>query len=105
MKRAIALLGVLFFLGMGTARADAGTKLGRGISNVAFGWFEIVNEIGNESDRHGLWIGVPTGTLRGAVLGVIRTLAGALEIVTFPFPNGERGYAPLLLPESVFKRR
>ena len=96
--------GILLF-NMNLAWADAGTKFGRGLSNTAFGWFEIVNEIGNESDRHGPIIGFPSGFIRGATFGVGRTLAGIAEIVTFPWPNGKRGYEPLVLPESVFSHR
>lgn len=90
---------------MSSAWADAGTKFGRGLSNTAFGWFEIVNEIGNESDRHGPFIGFPSGLIRGTTFGLGRTLAGIAEILTFPWPNGNRGYEPLVLPESVFSRR
>jgi putative exosortase-associated protein (TIGR04073 family) len=85
--------------------ADAGTKLARGLANTATGMFELVNEIGNEADRHGLWIGIPSGIFRGTVFGIGRTLAGVYEIVTFPFPNGSKGYEPIVYPESVFKRR
>ena len=87
------------------AYADAGTKLGRGLVNTGFGWFEIVNEIGNESDRHGPWIGFPSGLVRGTAFGIVRTAAGVYELVTFPFPNGKKGYQPLVLPESPWTRR
>ena len=97
----MGLLGV----GPGTARADAATKLSRGVNNTALGWFEVVNEIGNESDRHGPWIGFPSGLIRGAAFGLIRTAAGVFEVVTFPFPNGGKGYAPIVLPESAWVRR
>lgn len=104
-KRIFVLFLLILLVGASpSVRADAGTKLGRGIQNVAVGWFEIFNEIGNESDRHGLWIGVPSGLIRGTAFGVLRTLAGVYEVVTFPFPNGEKGYKPVILPESVFKR-
>lgn len=104
----IFLLLVMVFCGWsisGLAGDDAGTKLGRGASNLAFGWFEVVNEMGQQSDKHGPLIGVPGGILRGAVFGIGRTLAGALEVVTFLLPNGERGYAPIVMPESVFTRK
>ena len=104
MKRGFILFLLIFLLGSGVARADAGTKFGRGLSNTAFGWFEIVNEIGNESDRHGAWIGGPSGFIRGMAFGTVRTLAGIYELVTFPFPNGRKGYGPIVLPESVFNR-
>lgn len=108
MKKVFCILGlmsVLCVVSPQLAWADGGTKLGRGVSNLLFGWFEIVNEIGNESDRHGIWIGLPSGLVRGAAFTAARILAGAYEVVTFPFPNGSKGYEPVLLPESVFKRR
>lgn len=109
MKKIIVLFCVcLMLVGVMPAWAvnyDAGTKLGRGVNNLVFGWFEIINEIGNQADGHGLWIGVPAGFFRGLFFGIGRTLTGAWETVTFLFPNGKRGYAPLILPESVFARR
>lgn len=105
MKQCLVLL--ILWLGWNAgplwAAGDASTKLARGFSNVAFGWFEILKQIGNESDRHGVWVGLPSGIVRGAVAATARMVAGAYETVTFPFPNGARGYEPLILPESVFK--
>ncbi len=106
MKRIFAFLLLIFFVAASpSAHADAGTKLGRGVSNTLWGWFEIINEIGNESDHHGFWIGFPSGLVRGTTFGLGRTLAGVYEIVSFPFPNGKNGYQPVVQPESVFKRR
>ena len=108
MKRIILLL-MVFLLGIGASPAlagsDAGTKLGRGFSNLAFGWFEIVNEMGRQSDLHGPTIGVPGGLLRGTVFALGRMLTGVYEIISFPFPNGKEGYGPVVQPESVFARR
>lgn len=87
------------------ASPHAGTKFGRGLSNTAFGWFEIINEIGHESDSHGPWIGLPAGVLGGTILALGRTFSGIFEILTFPWPNGKKGYEAVLLPESVFQRR
>ena len=104
MKR-INLFLIIFLLGIGPlwADSDAGTKLARGVHNAAFGWFEIVNEMTSQADQHGVWIGFPAGILRGAAFGLLRTMAGAYEIVTFLLPNGEKGYDPVILPESVFR--
>ena len=96
---------MMTLLQSGPAWADAATKLARGASNAGLGWFEIINEMGNESDRRGPIIGMGSGAIRGAVFGIVRMAAGAYEIVTFPFPNGKRGYAPVVQPESVFARR
>lgn len=107
MKRAIWIFLMVLLTGIQPVWAgDAATKLGRGFSNTAFGWFEIVNEIGAQSDLHGFWIGFPAGLVRGAATGVVRTLVGVVEIVSFPFPNdGKGGYDPIIRPESVFSRR
>lgn len=97
---------IVFLTAAGTARAgDSATKFSRGLLNTAFGWFEIMNEIGNEADREGPAIGIPAGFLRGTFFAAGRTLAGVYEMITFPFPNGKKGYEPILLPESVFQRR
>ena len=104
MKRTI-LVALIFFTGAPTGWADPGTKLGRGLCNTAFGWFEIVNEIGHESDRHGPEIGIVSGMVRGSAFAVGRTLGGAYEVVTFLLPNGSKGYEPIILPDSVFKGR
>lgn len=101
----LALMGMVLLV-PSRASADAGTKFGRGLSNTAFGWFEIINEIGNESDRHGPIIGFPSGIIRGIVFGIGRTAAGIFELVTFPLPNRpHEDYGPIVLPESVFNRR
>lgn len=106
MKRCTLLLLVFLVLwGPAPARADAATKFARGVSNTAFGMFEIPNEMAHEADRHGLFIGSLSGLLRGVLFGTVRTLAGIYEIVSFPFPNWKRGYKPVVLPESVFQRR
>ncbi len=101
----LAFMGMVAFFPC-RASADAGTKFGRGLTNTAFGWFEIINEIGNESDRHGPFIGFPSGIIRGAAFGIARTAAGVFELVTFPLPNHPQDdYGPIILPESVFGRR
>ena len=105
MKRRMAVFLLVFWLAGGIAWADPARKLGRGLSNSIWGWFEVVNEIGNEADRRGLWIGIPAGLVRGSFFGIGRTLAGVFEVATFLLPNGEKGYEPILLPESVFARR
>lgn len=105
-KAVFLLTGLMAVWLPGAALADAGTKFGRGLANAGLGWFEIINEIGNESDRHGPFIGFPSGLIRGSAFALVRTLAGVYEIVTFPLPNGsKKGYGPLVLPENPFDRR
>lgn len=104
--KCISLFLILFLIMGSTAWAntDAGTKLGRGLNNAAFGWFDILNEMGQQSDDHGPLVGMPAGLVRGAASGAVRTLAGVYEVITFPFPNGSKGYEPLILPATSLSR-
>ena len=105
MKRWMVILMIWLAMPRWAWADDPGTKLGRGLVNTAFGWFEIVNEMGSQSDKHGPWIGFPSGLVRGTVFGIGRTLAGVYETVTFLLPNGERGYEPVILPATPWVRR
>lgn len=77
------------------------TKLTRGAANFATGWIEVPKQIYLVGQREG-WV---TGALRGPIDGlgmfVARTVAGAYEVLTFPFPIPPR-YQPMLLPEYVW---
>lgn len=79
------------------------TKMGRGISNILFGWAEIPMTF----DRN-LKKGKPLGYLVGVapVLGgaraVMRTGTGMFETVTFPFSDREVNYNAVLEPEFLF---
>jgi putative exosortase-associated protein (TIGR04073 family) len=79
------------------------TKLGRGISNIAFGWAEIPVTF----DRK-LKEGKPLAYLLGVVpvLGtaraLLRTSTGVFEVVTFPFSDREVNYEALLEPDYIF---
>jgi putative exosortase-associated protein (TIGR04073 family) len=86
-----------------TGMEKALTKLGRGLSNVMFGWAEIPMTF----DRK-LKEGKPLGYLLGVVpvLGtaraVMRTSTGVLEIATFPFSDKSVNYDAVLEPEFIF---
>ncbi len=79
------------------------TKMGRGISNILFGWAEIPMTF----DRN-LKKGKPLGYLVGVapVLGtaraVMRTGTGVFEVVTFPFSDRDVNYEAVLEPEFLF---
>ena len=85
-------------------------KLGRGISNTAFGalefpviWYQVNFEEGGLA-------ACTYGILRGVVGVVIREVVGVVEIITFPIPfpgcssmpeSPAWGYGPILQPEWV----
>ncbi|MCX8065165.1 MAG: exosortase system-associated protein, TIGR04073 family [Candidatus Hydrogenedentes bacterium] len=79
------------------------TKLGRGLSNIMFGWAEVPLTF----DRK-LKEGKPFGYLFGVVpvLGtaraIMRTGTGVFEVVTFPITDKEINYQPILEPEFLF---
>ncbi|HEY5893560.1 MAG TPA: exosortase system-associated protein, TIGR04073 family [Chthoniobacterales bacterium] len=100
------LCSLLLFAVASTAFADiqdppakkfnATRKLGRGISNVAFGYTEIPSQIPHYNNIDGnaaaLSVGVVYGVRRfGERLGI-----GLYEIFTFPFAINKGSYKPYL---------
>ena len=79
------------------------TKLGRGLSNILFGWTEIPITFDEK-----LKAGKPLQYLLGVapVIGttraVLRTSIGVFEMVTFPYSDLEVNYEPILEPEYLF---
>lgn len=79
------------------------TKLGRGLSNVLYGWAEIPVTF----DRK-LKEGKPFAYLFGVVpvLGTARALmrtgTGVFEMVSFPFSDRDVAYRAVLEPEYIF---
>lgn len=85
-------------------------KLGRGISNVAFGVLELPLSIYEVNFEDGGIAAVTYGTLRGVGYFVLREVVGVVEIVTFPIPfpctpdrpqDYKPGYGPILEPEWI----
>ncbi len=78
---------------------DPVTKLGRGITNIATGWVEIPKEITKEvrNSDVGSFIVAP---FKGFGKAITRTLAGALEAVTFIIPL-PRHYESVIHPPLV----
>ena len=85
-------------------------KLGRGISNVAFGVLEIPIQMQEVKNRAGGIAGLTYGTLRGVAFFLARLGVGVAEIVTFPFPLPDcpetpegfgPGYGPIMYPAWV----
>lgn len=72
-------------------------KLGRGLSNVAFGTLEVPQAISDRWSQEGMAAGLFWGPIDGLGRAFQRTVVGAFETVTFAFP----GYKPVLKPEFV----
>jgi len=78
-------------------------KLGRGISNVLFGWAEIPVTFDQKLKQ-----GKPLAYLVGVVpvLGtaraVMRTGTGVFEMVSFPFSDDDVNFEAVLEPEYIF---
>src|SRR5262245_11111269 len=80
---------------------DAFTKLGRGAANVLTGWVEIPKGVQTEASETNVLSGITVGLAKGLGMGIVRTVTGAYEVVTFPFP-APADYKPVLEPEYVF---
>lgn len=71
-------------------------KLGRGISNLLFGWSELPTQIAEVNTREGNSAAASYGVVRGVGRSLIRAGAGIFEIATFPFPVMRGTYYPIL---------
>ncbi len=103
LRPALMVLAACFFLFRLQPCAQAYTawdKGGRGVANLVTFPYEIVRQgaIDFNSPRGG--IGIFTGGFRGVFYGVVRALAGAYDLVTFPIPL-PAGYRPLMQPEFI----
>ena len=85
-------------------------KLGRGISNVAFGGLEFPLHWYQGNFEDGGLAASTYGILRGVVGVIVREVVGIVEIVTFPVPlpgcsdvpdSPAWGYGPILQPEWI----
>ena len=78
-------------------------KVVRGITNVATGWGEFPKQIYLSASGEGGVKGFLTAPLKGIGMTVVRTVAGALELVTFflPYPGF---YDPIVPPEFVWQK-
>jgi putative exosortase-associated protein (TIGR04073 family) len=102
-KRLFVLLALGFLLCAGPQPAsadDAWSKLGRGLSNLFFGWGELGAQPMRMAEHEPWPIAVLGGLFKGVAMTVVRMSAGVYETVSFmiPWPNG---YGPILLPEFV----
>lgn len=79
-----------------------GAKFARGVANFATGWVEVPKQIYGVGQQEGWLIGSIKGPIDGLGMFAARTIAGAYEILTFPFPIPLH-YQPMLKPEYVWQ--
>lgn len=79
-----------------------GTKLVRGLANLTTGVGEIPKQIYLVWKREGWVQGTVRGPLEGLGMFIVRTAAGAYDVVTFPIPLPS-DYQPVLLPDYVWQ--
>jgi len=115
MRRRVSQWSTLLFVGglvVGASPAHAEVvdrmphpirKLGRGLANAIGGVLEISLKIQEVGLEKGPVAGITLGLLLGTAEAIGRIMVGALEIITFPFPLGQHGYEPLLLPEFILE--
>jgi len=78
-------------------------KLGRGVANTLTGWMEIPLTIHHRYAPQDAAASFFTGIGLGLTKGLVRTVVGVYEAVTFFFPYPEH-YAPILPTLEYFKR-
>lgn len=71
-------------------------KLGRGISNLLFGWSELPTTISQVNSEEGNSAAAGYGVVRGVGRSALRMQAGIFEILTWPFPIVRGTYFPVL---------
>jgi putative exosortase-associated protein (TIGR04073 family) len=74
-------------------------KLGRGIANLFISPTELITTVATVNTYEGNSAAASYGVVRGFGRGVLRSGAGLVEILTFPFPMQHETYAPLLPPD------
>lgn len=79
------------------------TKLGRGLSNVLFGWAEIPVTF-DEKYKEGKPLAYLLGVVPvlGGARAIMRTSTGVFEMVSFPFTDKDVNYDAVLEPEYIF---
>jgi putative exosortase-associated protein (TIGR04073 family) len=80
-----------------------GHKLVRGVVNLGTGWLEMPKQIYRKIQEEGALRGVLLGPIEGLGMAIVRSTAGAYEIVTFPLPIPP-GYEPMFQPEYIWQR-
>jgi putative exosortase-associated protein (TIGR04073 family) len=71
-------------------------KLGRGVSNMLFGWSELPTTIAKVNDTEGNSAAGGYGVVRGVGRSFMRFHAGLFEVLTWPIPVVRGTYFPVL---------
>jgi len=100
----VAMVLVASLSGITAAQADEAQPLGRQVSekfirgmvNLSTGWIEVPRQIYEVGTNEGWVQGVLRGPFDGIGMFFARTVAGAVEMATFPVPLPT--YKPLVTP-------
>jgi len=91
-------------LGEELAKSTPGQKALRGATNLSLGLvLELPRTIYYETKAQGPLLGIPAGFLAGFGLGLMRTVVGAYELLTFPIAVPD-DYKPILSPPFPFEQ-
>ncbi len=86
------------------AKSTPGQKALRGATNLSLGLvLEWPRAIYYETKKQGPLLGIPAGFLAGFGLGMMRTIVGAYELLTFPIALPD-DYKPILSPQFPFEQ-
>ncbi len=104
----LAMLIVIAVAGHATgedlAKSTPGQKALRGATNLSLGLvLELPRTIYYETKAQGPLLGIPAGFLAGFGLGLMRTVVGAYELLTFPIALPD-DYKPILSPPFPFEQ-
>ena len=87
-----------------TGFEKAFTKLGRGLSNIMFGWAEIPMTFDRAYRDEGRPLAYLLGVVPvlGTARAVLRTSTGVFEVVSFPLSDRDVNYEAVLEPAYIF---
>ena len=76
-------------------------KFGRGVTNIATGPGELLNQVPPAMEKSPDYLtGFIVGLGRGVGYTLLRVGAGLYDVATFPFP-GKTDYKPIMKPETI----
>lgn len=80
-------------------------KLGRGLSNMLYGWAEIPVTVGKTNTSEGNAAAASYGLARGTGRAFARFGTGFYETLFWPFPISKGSYFPVLRSDIPWARR